>query len=59
MSPVRLERRKTMDEPKWMQMLESDLMFRLKFYILIVGAAILFLLFCFLVQPATYGFLWW
>ncbi len=55
MNQVRLERKPVNEEPELMKLLQKDIVFRIKFYILLGGAMLFFLLVCFLLQPQTYG----
>jgi len=57
MSQVRLERKPVNEEPELMKLLQKDIVLRIKFYVLLGGAMILFLLVCFMLKPQTYGFL--
>ena len=57
MSQVRLERKPVNEEPELLKILQKDIVFRIKFYILLGSAMILFLLICFMLKPQTYGFL--
>jgi len=57
MSQVRLERKPVNEEPELLKILQKDIVFRIKFYVLLGGAMILFLLVCFMLKPQTYGFL--
>ena len=55
MSQVRLERKPVNEEPELLKILQKDIVLRIKFYVLLGGAMVLFLLLCFLLQPQTYG----
>ena len=57
MNQVRLERKPVNEEPELLKILQKDIVLRIKFYVLLGGAMVLFLLVCFLLQPQTYGFL--
>lgn len=57
MSQVRLERKMPNEEPELLKILQKDIVFRIKFYLLLGGAMLLFLLVCFMLKPQTYGFL--
>lgn len=54
--PVRLQR-KEQKEPRIIEILNSDIVLKIKFYILFFGALALFLAFCFAIKGRTYGFL--
>lgn len=56
-TPCRLERPKKKEEPLFIEVLNSDIVLKIKFYVLFFGAMALFLLFCFAIKPQTYGFL--
>jgi len=55
MDPVRLNRKPAKKQPPIMSVLNKDIIIRIKFYALLTGAMILFLLVCFMIQPMTYG----
>jgi len=57
MNQVRLERKPVNEEPELLKILQKDIVFRIKFYILLGSAMVLFLLICFMMKPQTYGFL--
>lgn len=57
MKPVRLERPAQKKTSPFLDLLDSDVVLRIKFYLLIVGAMALFLAVCFALKPQTYGFL--
>ena len=57
MSQVRLERKMPNEEPELLKILQKDIVLRIKFYVLLGGAMLLFLLVCFMLKPQTYGFL--
>ena len=54
---LRLERPIQKEEPKIIQILQSDIVLRIKFYLLIIGGLALFLAFCFMIKGPTYGYL--
>lgn len=56
MDPVRLQKKQQKEEPRIIEVLNSDIVLKIKFYILFFGALALFLLVCFAVKPQTYGF---
>ena len=56
--PARLAKQQDeMEEIK--ELLNGDLVIRIKFYIILTILMIIFLFFCFLVQHQTYGFINW
>jgi len=57
MDPVRLQRKQPARKPPIMSVLNKDIIIKIKFYTLLTGAMILFLLVCFMIKPRTYGFL--
>lgn len=57
MDPVRLQRKQPAKKPPIMSVLNKDIIIRIKFYALLIGAMILFLAFCFYIKPMTYGYL--
>ena len=57
MNQVRLERKPVNEEPELLKILQKDIVLRIKFYVLLGGAMVLFLLLCFMLKPQTYGFL--
>lgn len=57
MDPVRLQRKQPARKPPIMEVLNKDLVIRIKFYALLIGAMALFIMVCFLVKPQTYGYL--
>ena len=54
--PVRLAK---VEEPNVFEFLNQDIMFKIKFYLLVLIAMIIFISFCFLIQHQTYGFINW
>ena len=54
---MRLERKPVNEEPELLKILQKDIVLRIKFYVLLGGAMLLFLLICFILKPQTYGFL--
>ena len=56
-SPVRLEKQEEEINP--LEILNQDIIFKVKFYTLMLILMIIFLAVCFLVQHETYGFLVW
>ena len=57
MDPVRLQRKQPARKPPIMSVLNKDIIIRIKFYALLTGAMILFLLVCFIAKGPTYGYL--
>ena len=57
MDPVRLNRKPAKKQPPLMEVLNKDIIIRIKFYALLTGAMILFLLVCFIAKGPTYGYL--
>jgi len=57
MDPVRLQRKQPARKPPIMEVLNKDLVIRIKFYILFVLGIALFIAFCFWVKGPTYGYL--
>ena len=56
--PVRLE--KQQDELEEIKaILNADLVFKIKFYILMIIAMLILILICSMVQPQTYGYINW
>ena len=55
--PVRLEKKQEKKQSELMALLDSDIVLKIKFYVLIIGAMALFIAFCFMIKPQTYGFL--
>lgn len=41
------------------QFLQSDLIIRIEYYVILTILMIICMIICFAVQPQTYGFLWW
>lgn len=56
MDPVRLQKKPAKKQPPIMEVLNKDLVIKIKFYALVIAAMILFLLVCFMIKPRTYGF---
>lgn len=54
--PVRLEK---VEEEDVLDLLNQDIIFKIKVYALIIIAMIIFLGICFMVQHQTYGFINW
>lgn len=54
--PVRLEK---VEEENVLKLLNQDIVIKIKFYILVAIAMLLFIGFCFLIQHETYGFINW
>lgn len=54
--PIRLQKRQ---EEDIFTMLNKDVVFKIKFYLIMAIAMIIFLAFCFIVQHQTYGFINW
>ena len=52
--PVRLQRHNPAQS-----YFNQDLIIRISFTTLVMLAFILFIIICYLLQPPTYGFLWW
>ena len=57
MDPVRLNRKPAKKQPPIMSVLNKDIIIKIKFYALLTGAMILFLLVCFIAKGPTYGYL--
>jgi len=58
MDPVRLQRKQpAKKQPPIMSVLNKDIIIKIKFYTLLTGAMILFLLVCFIAKGPTYGYL--
>ena len=57
MDPVRLQRKQPARKPPIREVLNKDIVVKIKFYALIGALMILFLLVCFMIKPRTYGFL--
>jgi len=57
MDPVRLQRKQPARKPPIMEVLNKDLVIRIKFYALLIGAMALFITFCFMIKGQTYGYL--
>lgn len=57
MDPVRLNRKPAKKQPPIMEVLNKDLVIRIKFYALLIGAMALFIAFCFMIKGQTYGYL--
>ena len=57
MDPVRLNRKPAKKQPPIREVLNKDIVVKIKFYALIGALMILFLLVCFMIKPRTYGFL--
>ena len=55
-NPVRLEK---VEEENIVDLLNKDIMFKVKFYFLFILIIILCVAICFAVQPQTYGFINW
>lgn len=55
--PVRLEKKQEKKQSDLIALLDSDIVLKIKFYALLIIAMALFIGFCFLVKPQTYGFL--
>jgi len=55
MDPVRLQRKQPARKPPIMEVLNKDLVIKIKFYALLIGAMALFIAVCFMIQPMTYG----
>ena len=53
---VRLEKQEDFDV---LGFLNQDIIFKIKFYIILILSILLFLGFCFLIQHETYGFINW
>lgn len=56
MDPVRLQKKPAKKQPPIREVLNKDLVIKIKFYALLVGAMILFLAFCFMIKGKTYGY---
>lgn len=57
-NPVRLE--KQQDEMEYMKsILNADLVFKIKFYAVIIIAMLILFFICSIIQPQTYGYLNW
>ena len=57
MDPVRLNRKPAKKQPPIMEVLNKDLVIKIKFYALLIGAMALFIAFCFMIKGQTYGYL--
>ena len=57
MEPVRLAKKQESKKTSIKEVLESDIVIRIKFYIIFAVGIALFLAFCFWVQGPTYGYL--
>lgn len=55
-TPPRLEK---VEEENVIELLNKDIMFKVKFYLIVLIAMIIFIALCFLVQHQTYGFINW
>ena len=55
--PVRLEKKQEKKQSDLIALLDSDIVLKIKFFVLITGAMALFIAFCFMIKPQTYGYL--
>ena len=56
--PVRLYKQEDELE-KLKKVLDSELVFKIKFYLLVIIAMILLFIICSIIQPQTYGYINW